>query len=208
MSKQYLTTHTIDSAHISDIFCLAVTPTQILSGGSASTVKIHSTREADFPEVQILQGAHKLGCHHLATSQDGKRAASVGFDGEVTVWTSARAGQEGVWLEECKIVDAKKAGELWAVALSEDGQYITGTTFDGRINVWDNASGAEKIREYETKGSFGMSIDLSADGRFTVSGHQNGGVYVFNNDTGRLMHSLQGKYQNLCLVCSQPLLTV
>ncbi len=66
------------------------------------------------------------------------------------------------------------------------------TTYDGRINVWDLFSGRKKIREYETKGSFGMCIDMSRDGRFTASGHENGGVYIFNNDTGRMLYSLPG----------------
>ena len=33
----------------------------------------------------------------------------------------------------------------------------------------------------------------SVDGRFTASGHENGGIYIFNNDTGRLFHSLPSK---------------
>jgi superkiller protein 8 len=58
--------------------------------------------------------------------------------------------------------------------------------------VWDTTAGNKKIREYETKGSFGMCIDLSRDGKYTASGHENGGVYVFNNDTGRMLYSLPG----------------
>ena len=57
------------------------------------------------------------------------------------------------------------------MALSEDGQFLASTTYDGRINVWDLKAGRKKIREYETKGSFGMCIDISRDGRFTASGH-------------------------------------
>lgn len=56
--------------------------------------------------------------------------------------------------------DGNKAGEVWSIALSEDGQYLAGTSFDGRINVWDNLANGIKIRDFETKGSFGMSIDL------------------------------------------------
>lgn len=58
------------------------------------------------------------------------------------------------------ISDHNKAGEVWAIALSENGQYLAGTSFDGCINVWDNVAGRVKIREFETKGSFGMAIDL------------------------------------------------
>ena len=90
-------------------------------------------------------------------------------------------------------MDGNKAGEIWAITLSEDGQFLASTSYDGRINVWDLFDGKKKIREYETKGSFGMCIDMSRDGRFTASGHENGGVYVFNNDTGRMLYSLPGK---------------
>lgn len=84
------------------------------------------------------------------------------------------------------------------MVLSEDGSYLAGTTNDGRINVWDVADEKKtKIQEYETgspgSGSFGMCVDLSTDGKFTASGHQNGAVYIFNNDTGRILFSLSGK---------------
>ena len=59
--------------------------------------------------------------------------------------------------------DGNKAGEIWAIVLSEDGQYLAATSFDGRINVWDDLADGAKIREFETKGSFGMSIDLVGD---------------------------------------------
>lgn len=90
-------------------------------------------------------------------------------------------------------LDGNKPGEIWAIALSADGYYLASTSIDGRINVWDlSAEGMPKIREYETKGSFGLSVDLSADGRFTASGHESGSIYIFNNDTGRLAHSVAG----------------
>ena len=56
--------------------------------------------------------------------------------------------------------DGNKPGEIWAIALSTDGQYLAATSSDGRINVWDNLADGAKIREFETKGSFGMSIDI------------------------------------------------
>lgn len=74
---------------------------------------------------------------------------------------------------------------------------MASTTYNGRINVWDlgvGEAGVKKIREFETKGSFGMCVDLSRDGRFTASGHENGAVYVFNNETGRMLYSLPGMF--------------
>jgi len=50
---------------------------------------------------------------------------------------------------------------MWALALSADGNYLASTSIDGRISVWDlRAESMPKIREYETKGSFGMCVDL------------------------------------------------
>ena len=110
------------------------------------------------------------------------------------IWTISSETSE--WSEEGKIVDSNKAGEIWAVVLSEDGQFLASTSYDGRINVWDLLANRDKIREYETKGSFGLCIDMSRDGRYTASGHENGGVYVFNNETGRMMYSLPSKSYN------------
>ncbi|KZF25721.1 putative meiotic recombination protein Ski8/Rec14 [Xylona heveae TC161] len=205
MSKQYLTTHTIDEAHPTDIFSLAVTSNNVISASGASSLKVHATADGDYALTQSLDGAHKLGCHHVVTSKNGQRAASVGFGGEVKIWAAqASEGQEGHWALEGDIEDQNKAGELWAIALSEDGQYLASTTYDGRINVWETSGNREKIRQYETKGSFGMSIDLSLDGRFTASGHENGSVYIFDNDTGRILHSLPSLVKPVRAVAFSP----
>jgi len=39
----------------------------------------------------------------------------------------------------------------------------------------------------------------SGDGRLVASGHENGSVYIFNNDSGRMVHSLPGMFYLLCL---------
>ena len=93
-------------------------------------------------------------------------------------------------------LDEKQTGEHWAPALNEDGKYLACTTIDGKIHVYDtsllSSSKNEKFTTYETKGSFGMSIDISANGEMTASGHQNGGIFIFNNSTRRMAHSLSG----------------
>lgn len=144
------------AAHATDIYAFATTRTQILSGSGESSIKVYSTTADDYPLQQVLENAHRLGCHHITTNETGDRAVSVGFGGEAKIWTCT----DGNWNEDGEIPAAKKVGELWAVALSLNGQYLAGTTHDGRINVWDLLANNEKVREYETKGSFGMCIDL------------------------------------------------
>ncbi|KAI4640146.1 uncharacterized protein J4E78_010731 [Alternaria triticimaculans] len=195
MSKQYLTLHTVDSAHpkASDIFAVAPTSTQLLSASGSSSINVYDTTNAEFPVIQTLDKAHPLGIHHLVTAREEKarRAASAGFEGKVKIWSQ---NEEGVWSEDGEIVDQNKPGEIWAIALSADGQYLASTSINGNINVWslNKDEGMPRIREYETKGSFGLSVDLSRNGTYTASGHENGSIYVFNNETGRLAHSLSG----------------
>lgn len=88
-----------------DIFSLAVTSGQILSGSGSSSIKINSTTDPNFPLTQTLEKAHGLGCHHIATSKNGNFAASVGFGGEITVWGL----NERQWIKKGDIV-----GELFS----------------------------------------------------------------------------------------------
>lgn len=105
----------------------------------------------------------------------------------------------GEWTSDGEITGPSvKPGEVWALALSEDGSFLASTTHDGRVNVWNVGEETKtKFREYETgsagSGSFGMCVDLSRDGSYTASGHQNGAVYIFNNSTGRILYSLSGE---------------
>ncbi|KFZ19052.1 hypothetical protein V502_03837 [Pseudogymnoascus sp. VKM F-4520 (FW-2644)] len=204
MSKQYLTTHTIDDAHPTDIFAVAVTPTQLLSASGSSTIKIYSTASPDIPLVQSLSGAHPVGCHHIATSRSGTVAASAGFGGELKIWTIDSDSEQ--WSLQAAIDDGNTAGEVWALALSADGRFLASTTIDGRINVWDISTPKmeKKVREYETKGSFGLCVDMSRDGKYTASGHENGAVYVFDNDTGRMMYSMPGLVKPVRTVAFSP----
>lgn len=108
MSKQYLQTHSVPSAHPTDIFSLAVTPNQLISASGSSSIKIHSTAsshssidpenasdENPFPEAQVLEKAHPLGCHHVCAASEGGVFASVGFEGDVRVWE--KTGEEEGW---------------------------------------------------------------------------------------------------------------
>ncbi|KAJ5248675.1 hypothetical protein N7468_000126 [Penicillium chermesinum] len=200
MSRQYLAWGSADHAHPVDIFSLAVTSKQILSASGASSLKVHSTVDPDFPLVQSIDGAHELGCHHVVTDAEGTRAVSAGFAGEIKVW----ACHDGHWQEDPVSAHLPRLN-VWAVALSADGQYLAGVSHSGRIGVWDLGAEGTQIRDHETKGSFGYCIDLSSDGRFIASGHENGAVYIFTTEEGRMPFSLAGLVKPVRTVAFSPL---
>lgn len=201
MSKQYLSWGSADNAHPIDIFSLAVTDKQILSASGGSSIQVHSTTDPDFPLAQTIEGAHKVGCHHVVTDGRGSRAVSVGFGGEIQIW----ACHDGTWSKDDTAPAAiTGSGEVWAVSLSDNGQFLAGVSQDGHIEVWDlNASG-EQVQDYETKGSFGTCLDMSADGRLIASGHENGSVYIFSTETGRMPFSLSGLVKPVRTVAFSP----
>ncbi|THC98222.1 hypothetical protein EYZ11_002304 [Aspergillus tanneri] len=183
ISKQYLSCGSADNAHPIDIFSLAVTNSQVLSASGASAIKVYSTTDPEFPLIQSIDGAHKAGCHHIAADGNGSRAVSVGFGGEIKIWHC----DGGTWSQDETV---SGSADVWAVTLSQNGQYLAGVSQDGHIKVWDLKSNGNQIRDYETKGSFGTCIDMSADGRFIASGHENGSVYIFSTETDRMPFSL------------------
>ncbi|KAK3314511.1 WD40-repeat-containing domain protein [Apodospora peruviana] len=214
MSKQYLTVHTVDQAHPTEIFSLAPTPTAVFSASGSSALRIHSTTEPTFPVQQILEAAHKLGCHHVCTARGGLGvvAVSVGFGGEIKIWR--KGGEDDTaakeWALSYEIPPTKSSGgDVWAVALSADESYLACTTSDGRSHVWDLVA-RERIQTYETGGnggnggSFAMAVDLSRDGKLTATGHESGAVYVFNNDAGRMVYSLSGLVKPVRAVAFSP----
>ncbi|KAL2837416.1 WD40-repeat-containing domain protein [Aspergillus pseudoustus] len=181
--------------HRTDIFSLAVTDKQILSASGSNALQVHSTTGPDFPLVQTLE-AHKVGCHHVVTDEKGLKAVSIGFGGEVLIWEC----QDEAWFKTKEVA----LTDVWAIALSADGQYLAGTTQNGHIKVWDLGADEEEIRDHETKGSFGTCIDLSPDGRLIASGHENGNVYIFSTETGRMPFSLSGLVKPVRTVAFSP----
>ncbi|KAK2071997.1 hypothetical protein P8C59_006378 [Phyllachora maydis] len=209
MSKQYLTAHTVDNAHRTDIFSLAATTTALLSVSGSSNVAIRTTTEPTYPLVQSLDRAHKLGIHHICTARTGTGnvAATAGFGGDIKIWRRKQDGRDDSWELWWDIAPSKSGGDIWAIAMSADEGYLACTTHDGKIKVWD-LNRKEIEQTYETGGgaggSFGMAVDLSRDGKLTASGHQSGAVYVFNNDAGRLSYSLPGLIKPVRTVAFSP----
>lgn len=142
-------------------------------------MKLWDIASPDHPLVHSFTNVHPLGVHHVATSKDGKVAASTGFGGETFLWDLQDLKQignlGGILSREANVVsqmerkveltksyklDEKLSGEVWAISLSPNGNLLAATTYDGRINIWNTLETGTKLRQYETKGSFGMCVEI------------------------------------------------
>ncbi|KAK6535130.1 superkiller, variant 2 [Orbilia ellipsospora] len=137
--------------------------------------------------MHTFDNAHTLGCHHISVSKAGRRAVSSGFEGSVMIWDLEHLEPNG------EIDDVNESGRTWPISISADGSRCLTGSHNGRVRVWDlEKTPILKLRDYETKNVFAMCVDLSHDSKLAASGHENGGVYIFNNETGRMLHSLTG----------------
>lgn len=175
-----------------DIFGLAVSSGYVISAGGSSSVKLYDAAAPEHPEVHAFEHAHPLGVHHVAASSSGV-LVTAGYGGETILWDLNEKKEIQRLDPKEKKENGVKPGDVWAVALNPAGTTLATTTQDGKVNLFDVKTG-EKQKEYITKGSFGLAVDLSATGKFTASGHENGAIYIFDNETGRLLHSLPSKF--------------
>ena len=199
-SKQYLTAHTIDAAHPTDIFALAATPTSLLTASGASTLKVFATagagpgdggdasgatpteaqtlspartrwarttprprRAPTWPSARGSRARRACGAAPRRRGPGGARPARLAVPRRSAASSSAAAASSSPPRGEAPI------GDVWAVAVSAGGEYAAASAADGRVRVWDlrggEGAGAEKaeapvVREYETRGSFGMCVDM------------------------------------------------
>ncbi|KAG0152756.1 hypothetical protein PDIDSM_2561 [Penicillium digitatum] len=132
--------------------------------------------------------AHTIGCHHIVTNGNGSRAITAGFDGEIKAWSC----QDGHWLQTQ--TDWYALPSLKAHKLSPD----TCWCHAGGINVWDLAAMALGSETTKPKAA------LSPDGRLIASGHEDGAVYIFTTETGRMPFSVSGLVNPVRAVAFSP----
>jgi superkiller protein 8 len=73
-------------------------------------------------------------------------------------------------------VKTSGVGELWSLAMTANGRYLAASSYDGKLRVWDMLTGEDReekqgkntikirepevVREYDTRGSFGMCVAI------------------------------------------------
>lgn len=95
--------------------------------------------------------------------------------------------------------------KYWAISLSNDSTKFALSTIDGLVEVWDTEETVQRKSVLKgSKNGFGTSVDISNDGQFVATGHNDGGLYIFNTETDRLIYSIPGHSQPIRSVKFSP----
>ncbi|OUM62710.1 hypothetical protein PIROE2DRAFT_10918, partial [Piromyces sp. E2] len=133
----------INDAHDDGIWSVIWTKNsnRIITGSLDDKIKICGDH---YTLVTSLTG-HLLGITSMSSSADGS-------DNQLRIWD--------LKLTIPSIIHIINAGpaEAWKVTFSPDGKYVATSNHSGSINIWHVASGTKKST-FESKGSFGMSIN-------------------------------------------------
>ena len=126
--------------------------------------------------------ANRPGAFAVATTRDGRRAASAGTDGHVRLWNIA-AGAE---LRDL----ACHKGVALSVAISPDGGRVISGGEDANACIWSLAGGG--VRIVVGHGGPVYAVAIGPAGRFAATGCKDGTVRVVRLDDGRIVNAFTG----------------
>lgn len=161
----------IAAGHEGAITSLAINPTiaQIATGGVDGTVRLWRQPTA----VRSL-AHHAKPITTVATSGDGKVAASAAEDMTVQIWNLAE-GKPSVALP-------KQIAQVVALAVSTDGKLVATGDATGMVRVW-NAADAAPLAAWGAHTAAVSSLKFDAAGTQLVSGGADGSVGLWKIPT-------------------------
>jgi len=118
----------------------------------------------------------------IATTPDGRRAASAGWDRTVRVWDLETGAQ---------VFELAARDNVNAVQFSPDGKKILAGNSDGSIQIWRAADGSQ-LAVLNGHDFAVTALDLSADGRLAVSGSVDETVQLWDPEQGERALTLFG----------------
>lgn len=164
----------------------------IASGSGDRTVRVWDIESGQ----NVLTLSIEDGVTTVAISPDGKLVAAGSLDKSVRVWDA----QTGYLIERLEGPDGHR-DSVYSVAFSPSGRELVSGSLDKTIKMWElhppsraaQASTRGKcIKTFEGHKDFVLSVALTPDGNWVLSGSKDRGVQFWDPKTSSAQLMLQG----------------
>jgi len=196
------------SGHEQDIYSLdfARDGRTIASGSGDRTVRLWDIEASQ----NILTLSIEDGVTTVAISPDTKYVAAGSLDKSVRVWDAAT----GYLVERLEGPDGHK-DSVYSVAFAPNGKDLVSGSLDKTIKMWELVAprgghpntlpkGGRCIRTFEGHKDFVLSVALTPDGNWVLSGSKDRGVQFWDPRTGNTQLMLQGHKNSVISVAPSP----
>lgn len=177
----------------------------IASGSGDRTVRLWDVEERRCVTTLSIEE----GVTTVALSRDGKLVAAGSLDRSVRVWQT----------EDAMILDRLEGAEghsdsVYSVAFSPSGQELVSGSLDKTIKMWKlspipprgqpSSNSGRCIRTFTGHSDFVLSVALTPNGGWVLSGSKDRGVQFWDPHTGHTYMHLQGHRNSVISVAPSP----
>ncbi|KAF8248884.1 WD40 repeat-like protein [Wilcoxina mikolae CBS 423.85] len=191
--------------HEQDIYSLdfARNGRHIASGSGDRTVRVWDIESGQ----NVLTLSIEDGVTTVAISPDGKLVAAGSLDKSVRVWDA----HTGYLIERLEGPDGHR-DSVYSVAFSPNGRELVSGSLDKTIKMWElqrvpSISGTPRgkcIKTFEGHKDFVLSVALTPDGKWVLSGSKDRGVQFWDPQTASAQLMLQGHKNSVISVAPSP----
>ncbi len=193
------TIHHSFAGHDQDIYSLdfASDGRYIASGSGDRSIRLWDIQE----DQCVLTLQIEDGVTTVAISPDGRYVAAGSLDKSVRIWDC----QTAVMVERTEGEQGHK-DSVYSVAFAPNGTHLVSGSLDKTIRMWklgnrdfqqrlqpgSQTTSGECVRVFEGHKDFVLSVALTPDGAWVMSGSKDRGVQFWDPDTGHAQLMLQG----------------